>query len=384
MKKVIPTLVIIAVPLLLAWGGHLMWSNGSRDPGPGLAASASASHTGDAFRFATNAPQLTMIRAERVESSAIPMTDALSARVVYDEDATARISVGISGRIVAIAAALGEPVKAGQVLAEIDSGDVGSASADLGKAHADEKRKRLAVERARSLVPGEAIAIKEWESIQADYAQAQAETLRAQQRLRNLNPRGLPMDGQRVKLTSPIAGVVTERNVTPALEVAPGMAAPLFVVTNASRLWLLVDLPEKLFGRVRRGSAVDVESDAYPGEHFTARVIQLGQIVDPNTRRVTMRARIDNPSGKLLPEMFVRARVLQESGHGVRVPNGAIINQGLYNYVFVQTAPREFRRQRVTLAAQDSDSAYVTDGLRGNESVVISGAMLLDAEMATR
>jgi cobalt-zinc-cadmium efflux system membrane fusion protein len=112
--------------------------------------------------------------------------------------------------------------------------------------------------------------------------------------------------------------------------------------------------------------------------------VQLGQVVDPNTRRVAVRARLDNPAGKLLPEMFVRASVLQDSGVGVRVPNSAIVNRGVYTYVFAQTAPGEFQRRQVQLLTRGSDSSYVGEGLQGGESVVITGALLLDAELSVR
>jgi cobalt-zinc-cadmium efflux system membrane fusion protein len=82
--------------------------------------------------------------------------------------------------------------------------------------------------------------------------------------------------------------------------------------------------------------------------------------------------------------MFVRARVLQESGNGVRVPNGAIVNSGIYNYVFVETEAGEYQRRRVTLTTQGSESSYVGQGLTGGERVVVTGAMLLDAELSAR
>ena len=144
----------------------------------------------------------------------------------------------------------------------------------------------------------------------------------------------------------------------------------------------MIDLPEKLIGKIKLGSAVSVESDAYPNEHFNAKIIQLSQAVDPNTRRATVRARLDNPGGKLLPEMFVRASVLQDSGSGVPVPNSAIITRGIYTYVFIQTAPGEFQRRKVKLLTQGSDISYVGEGLQGAERVVIKGALLLDAEMS--
>jgi cobalt-zinc-cadmium efflux system membrane fusion protein len=383
-KKLIGGVLLLA----LAAAGLVVWrqsSQGNRPAAEAAAAQPPAQAVGfDTLRYPQGATQLSMIRAEALAAGPVPLGDVLSARVVYDEDVTARIGVGLSGRITAIRAAPGDVVRAGQALAEIDSPDVGTALSDLGKARADEEHKRLAVERARELVSGDAIPRKDWEALQADLAQAKAELARSEQRLKNLNPRGLAINGQSLTLLSPISGVVTDRTATPALEVSPGMGAPLFVVTDPSHLWLMIDLPEVMLGKVRRGSAIEVESDAFPGEKFTAKLVQVSQVVDINTRRGTLRARLDNPQQKLLPEMFVRARILQDSGTGVRVPNSALVNQGLYTYVYVQQAPGEFQRRKVNLLNHGDGSSYVGEGLKGGEQVVTSGALLLDAELTAR
>ena len=324
-----------------------------------------------------------MLRSEVVGASSMPAADALAARVAYDDDVTARLFPPAAGRIVSISANAGDHVKAGQVLATIDAADFGTARADLDKAKADEERKRLAFERARELGAGEGIAMKDLEAARADLQAAKAETSRAQERVRNLNPRGLPVQGQQIAVSSPIAGLVSERNATPALEVAQGAATPLFVVTDLRRLWLLIDIPERLLGTIRSGARVAVETDAYPGEQFQARITQVGQVVDPNTRRVVARARIDNAQGKLLPEMFVRALVLQDGPQGTRVPNAALVNRGVFSYVFVETQPGHFERRRVELALRGTDFSYVASGLKSGERVVTSGAILLDAEVAT-
>ena len=384
MNKKLIAITVIGLVIAIA-AGLLLRRDPARAPLPVAQAPVPAVRAdADTLRFLEGAAQLTMLRSEVLQAMPLPLSDALSARLVFDEDATARIGVGVAGRMVAIRAAPGDTVQAGAVLAEVDAPDLGTARADLDKARADEERKRLAVQRARELVPGDAIATKDWEALQADLAQAHAETLRAAQRLKNLDPGGLAAEGQRLRLTSPIAGLVADRTATLALEVGPGMAAPLFTVTDPRRLWLLIDMPERLAAQVQRGSAVEVTSDAFPGESFAATVVQRGQMVDTNTRRVTVRARLANLQGKLLPEMFVRARVLQTRGRGVRVPNGAIVNQGLFSFVFVQTGPAEFKRRHVTLLTQGSDSSYVGDGLLGGERVLTTGALLLDAELSAR
>jgi cobalt-zinc-cadmium efflux system membrane fusion protein len=196
-QALLGVLAAVIVVSLAAW----LLTNRKPDPAAGRAEAAvepSINGARNSLRYPEGAPQLTMIESRAIPSSPVPLADALSARVVYDEDATARIGVPISGRILTLKAAPGELVKAGQVLAEIDSPDVGTAYADLNKAHADEGRKRLILERAKDLAPGEGIAAKDLEAAQADYAQARAETARTELRLKNLNPRGLAVQGQRV------------------------------------------------------------------------------------------------------------------------------------------------------------------------------------------
>ncbi len=379
-----PTLIGLAVAGAVALGGFLFANAGASVAVPVPVPAAAPRQDPDVLRFAAGAEQLASIQSERVMPSALPLTDTLSARLAYDEDATARIGVGVNGRIVSIAAAPGDVVKAGQVLAVIDAPDLGTAAADLNKARADEHRKQLLADRATELVPGDAIAQKDWEALQADLAQAKAETVRATQRLHNLNPSALPLAGQRLQLVSPVAGVVTERNVNPGLEVNPALAAPLFVVSDPARLWVMIDLPEQLLGSVKAGGQVTVESDAYPGETFAARIASLGQLVDPNTRRVTVRAVVENRGHKLLPEMFARVHLLQTGGSGIAVPNSAIVNRGRYAYVYVETAPAAFTRRKITLATQGGSTSYVGSGLQGGESVVTVGALLLDAELTAR
>lgn len=354
-------------------------------------AAAAAPHE---ISFAPGAPQLEMLRVQALPALAVPLSAALPARVVVDEDVTARLGAGVAGRVVAIKAAPGDRVRAGQVLAEIDAPEFGTALADVDRARSDEDHKRRVVERARTLVAGEGIAGRDIEAAEADLAQAHAETVRARQRLANLAPALTPAlksaaataHGQRLALASPINGVVVERAVNPALEVGPGMAAPLFVVTDPNRLWLMLDVPEALLAQVRLGVRVDVESDAFPGEHFNAIVTQRGQTVDPDTRRVAVRARLDNPQGKLLPEMFVRGALLQDKGQAlsVRVPNSALVNRGLYTYVFVERAPGRFERRQVTLLTTGADNSYIGAGVVADERIVTTGALLLDAEMSAR
>jgi cobalt-zinc-cadmium efflux system membrane fusion protein len=377
------SITIVAVVVVIVAAGVFVLRSRDGAPAAATAPTPAATTTPGLVKLPPNAAILGMIRSEVLQAGPLPVADALSARVAYDEDATVRVTAGFTGRIARLIASPGDVVHIGSPLAEIDSPDFGLAASDLVKARADEVHKRLTLQRSKDLLSGGVIPQKDVESAQADYDQALAETARAAQRVKNLNPAGAAPKGEVFILASPMAGVVTERNANPAMEVSPALLQPLFVISDLHRLWVLIDLPERLLGKVAAGAHATIESDAYPGVTFDATITHIAQVLDPATRRIAVRARVDNDALKLRPEMFVRATIVGDAGRGVRVPNEAIVTEGLYNYVYVQQGDGAFRRVRVETVVKGSDFSYVGSGLSGGERVVTAGALLLAAEQST-
>lgn len=339
-------------------------------------------HESGVVRFASGAPQLSAIRADIVKSEPMPAADPVNGRFVYDENATSRVSSPLVGRVIGLHAGVGDRVSRGAALLDVDAPELVNAEADLAKASSDEMRKKLAFERAKRLHENEVIARKEFELAEADLQQAQADTRRASLRLRNLQASG-HQDGKFV-LRAPIAGVVVERNANPGQEVRPDLEAPLFLISDISRLWLLVDVPEKSLGNIRVGQNVGVETDAYADQHFVATVERIGVAVDPVTRRVQVRCMLKNPDGRLKPEMFARVSFLADGERkGIRVPNTALVTEGIYVYVFVEKSPGVFEKRRVGLALRGNDHSFVDHGLAEGEHVVVEGALLLNSEAAS-
>lgn len=372
---------IIAVTALAGGAGYY-----ARD-GAGTAAAETRLETRaeakvpDQLQFPEGAPQLDSVKVEAAIEAPLPIAEPLNGRIAYDEDATARINSPIAGRITRLAAAAGDIVKAGDVLAVIDAPDLAAAIADTRKAEADEARKKLSLDRARDLLDAEVVPRKDFEVAAADMAQAQAETQRARARLRNLAPSGAAGPNG-LALRSPLAGVVAERKANPAMEVQPGMADPLFVVSDTRRLWVMIDLPERHLAQVKAGLPVAVSVEAYPGATFRASVARVGQVVIADTRRVQVRCDLPNPQGILKPEMYARISLLTSEGRSaVRLPNSALVTEGLHTYVFVEVRPRVFAKRKVDLAVQDREFSYVREGLAKSERVVTGGALLLQSEL---
>lgn len=334
-------------------------------------------------RYSAGAPQLAFLRIMSAPALPEPLIEPLNARIAYDENVTSRITSPIAGRVLRIMAQPGDAIKPGQPLLQIDAPDYSSAVADLTKSQADLRQKQASYERARSLYEGEVLARKDLEQARSDFSQSQAENYRLRKRLDNLT-RGFGGTDQFV-LRSSLGGVISERKVNPGNEVRPDAPDPLFVITDPTHLWILIDVPEKYIGKLSVGQKVGVDVDAFPGEDFVGQVVSVGEVLDPATRRIQVRCTIDNRQRRLKPEMFVRVTpIVDESRKLVRIPNGAIITEGLYSFVFVEKEAGVFERRRVSLGLQGREETYVKDGLTEGERVVASGALLLNSELAGR
>ncbi|MCX8518651.1 MAG: efflux RND transporter periplasmic adaptor subunit [Methylophilaceae bacterium] len=370
---------VLAVVLVIIVGLTIRHQlNSESAPSPNSLAPKDNTHV----EFPVGAPQLGYIRVNNVHTSDMPIAEPINARIVYDENATARITSPITGRIVRLQAEQGDRVRQGDVLLELNSPELASAEADWNKSRADVMLKKLAYERAKNLFDNEVIARKDLEVTVADYSQAQAEEERTQVKLKNLYSGG--HNHGRFTLKSPINGVVANRIVNPGEEVRPDLTDPLYVVSDLSRLWVMVDVPERIMAGIHVGQRVSMRTDAYPDITFEATVDKIGVALDPNTRRVPIRCVVGNKEQKLKPEMFARVSFLHEDGRtAIKLPNTSLIVEGIYTYLFVELRAGSFEKRRVHIGLTEDTHSYIDAGLKEHERVVEEGALLLNSEIAS-
>jgi len=376
MKNLNRALPLLGGLLLLLAGGWLWHKLTAEEPSKPSAAAVAR----DTISYPPDATQLTFLNISPVESEPVPLIEPLNARIAYDDNVTARVSSPIQGRVLRIHKEPGSKVHKGDALAEIDSPDFAQAVADSQKAEADLLRKQQAFERAKLMLEAKSIAQKEVELAESDWRLAEAENKRAKERLANLGG-----SSGHFLLRAPLDGVVTERQISVGSEVQPDTTKPLFVITDPARLWVLVDLPEHDLGKVEVGQDAIAEVDAYPGEAFLAHITVIAGALDPVSRRVQMRCELDNASARLKPEMYARLTpIAHERSRLPRIPNSALVTEGLYSFVYVEIQPGTLQKRQVTLAMRGHDFSYVKQGLKEGERVVTSGAILLNAELGNQ
>lgn len=309
--------------------------------------------------------------------------------VSYDADHFAIVGPLVSGRMTRLVVGVGGKVKRGQVMAEIESADVGdargayiSAKARLAAAQANLRRERELAEKKISSAREREVAEAQWASEGAAMRAAE-EKLRAiglsNADIRDIDEKAV---GGRVAMRAPIDGTVIERLVT--LGEAVERAADAFKIAHLGHVWILLDLYEKDLARVRLGQSVEARTDAYPGEVFHGRVAYIAPVIDEATRTAKVRVEMENPVGKLHIGQLVNAKVVGKSellsAPVLTVPRSSIQRVDGKALVFVK-GDKGYERRPVELGASAGDVIEVRSGVRDGEQVASDGAFLLKSEM---
>lgn len=335
---------------------------------------------GTQLRFPPNHPQLLQIGTATASPGKAIAVD-LPARLVWNEERTQRIYPAFAGRVVRIAADVGQAVKPGTVLAQLASPDFGVAQADTAKAQVDARFTQKALQRQRELFDAGIIARKDLDQAEADAARSQAEIQRAEARTKLYGGSGSGAVNQSLGLIAGIAGVVVERNLTPGQELRPDQmgagVAPMFVVSDPTSLWVQIDARESEAGTLRPGAVFELMVPALPGQTFEGKVMAASDFIDPATRTIKIRGVVANAGRLLKAEMLGTARVQRQLGSGVVVPAQAVMLNGARHFVMVQSQPGVFEQRDVDVGYQGPREVVVTRGLEAGEQIVSDNVLLL-------
>ena len=306
------------------------------------------------------------------------------AEVQVNPDRTAHISSLVPGRLSEIRVALGDDVEKNDVLALVESVELGRARADLRAAKARRVAADAEVRRMSTLV-SEGIAAKKSRveaDTRADQARADIAAARA-----TLSVYGLAGGaGPSVALTSPLGGTVIERHASPG-EVVDS-ETDSFVVADLNQLWVMGRVYEQDLGRVAEGLPAEVALIAYPGRTWDGVIDYVSRTLDEDTRSVAIRVVLDNPEGELRPGMFGTIALGQVgAGDGgattevLSVPETAVSTMADRTVVFVSGGePGSFRVRDVVVGESAHGFVEIRGGLQPGEAVVTEGAFVLKSE----
>ncbi len=379
-------LAAIAIVVLVLWGGvYLIGVMTAPKPAPEPPA------TPGAFRPTPGQwANLTFADVVQRDFAAVIDTDG---KVATDDERTTQVFSPYSGRVTRVIAAAGQEVRAGQPLFAVRAAEFVQAQSDLVAALAQLKVAAAAKARQEALFKIQGAALKDVQQSEADLANAQAALEAVKNRLRILGaaeetitalqnrPAG-SMEGETV-VRAPITGTVVQRSVgvgqNLASLVSNGSGAPAFTVSDLHKVWLVANVREEDAAGAHLGAPITATVSAYPGQTFMGRINFIAPSVDPNTRRIAVRAEIDNPAERLRPEMFAELKVTTGPPSAVlSVPENAVIYEGQEARVWVVVGGRNLGLRKITVGRTAGGFVEVLSGLNAGDKVVDAGAIFID------
>jgi cobalt-zinc-cadmium efflux system membrane fusion protein len=322
-------------------------------------------------------------------------------KVAIDEDRSTPVFSQYTGRVTKLLARAGDSVTKGQPLFVIEAADTVQAQNDyvaamngMNKAQSAVDLAQIQDRRAKDLFEGKAVPLKDYQQSQATLLQAQNDLRSAQTALeasRNkLQILGFTEEDvltfrQRGRINpettvfAPIAGTVVQRKVGPGQYVNSGDSDTVYVIGDLSTVWLTAFVRETDAANVAVGQDITVNVMALPGRPLSARINYVATAIDPVTRRLLVRATVDNKDGKLKPEMFANVTLYSTSDHpAVGVPKQALIYESDQVRIWVAHQDKTIELRQIKPGLTSGDLVEVIGNLKPGEQIVTKGSLFID------
>jgi membrane fusion protein, heavy metal efflux system len=367
------------------------------------AKSTEAAHPakGELPRYIPTAAEWASLTIEPVSERAFRAERITEGKIAINEESSTPIFSPYAGRVTKLLVKPSDMVERGQPLFVIEATDTVQALNDfitsLGALNTARSKLNLAQiveKRANDLYAGKAVPLKDWQQSQADLTAAQNDLRSAEtaleathNRLRILGrsedqistfqqTRQMSAD---TPIYSPISGTVVQRKVGPGQFISSGATDPVFIIGDLATVWLTAFVRESEAAGVAVGQDVSFSLLAMPGSAFKARIDYVAAAIDPSTRRLLVRAAIDNKDGLFKPEMFANVTIYAGGDHpSVGVPKQALIYEGDRVRLWVAHDDKSIELRKIETGLINGDLVEVRSNLQAGEKIVTRGSLFID------
>jgi cobalt-zinc-cadmium efflux system membrane fusion protein len=322
-------------------------------------------------------------------------------KIAINEDISTPIFSPYAGRVVKLLVKPSDMVVRGQELFVIEATDTVQALNDfitalstLNSARSKLNLAQINEKRQNDLYAGKAVPLKDWQNAQNDLVTAQNDLRAAETALEAAHNRLRILGRSEEQITafqqtrqisadtsiySPLAGTVVQRKVGPGQFISTGASDPVFVVGDLSTVWLIALVRESEAADVRVGQDVDFKVLALPDRTFKAKLDYVAAAIDPTTRRLMVRATIDNREDLFKPEMFANVTIYGGGDHpSVGVPKQALIYEGEGVRLWVSHDDGSIELRQIQTGLTNGDLVEVRTNLQAGEKVITRGSLFID------
>jgi len=396
---------IVGACVLAFFGGALLLSKADRPAKPAKSNSDVSSQTKRrAGLFYPTDAQWSALAVEPVGAHQFRLEFDTEGKIAVNDDSSTPIFSPYDGRVIKLLSKAGEYVERGQPLFILEAtdtvqelNDFVAALSAMNTARSKLNLAEIVEKRASSLYAGKAVPLKDWQQAQADLTSAQndmrssetaVEAARNRLRILGRSDEEIAVFEQKRQIKpdtpiyAPIAGTVVQRKVGPGQYINSGASDPPFVIGDLSTVWLTAFVRETDAANVGVGQEIAFRVMAAPGRTFRGRLNYVAAAFDPTSRRLLVRATIDNADGVLKPEMFANVTLFSNdnssNGPTPAVPKSAVIYEGDAARLWVAHDDRSIELRKIKIGLTDGNLSQVLNGVRKGEKVVTGGALFID------
>ena len=344
----------------------------------------SCSKESTAVKSDTDDPSLSVLTDEELKLISFDTTKAvnqesslmLTGKVTFNGDLVTQVFPLVSGQVQSVYVMLGDKVKKGEELAVLRSPEINDLQNRYRIALSGEDLAKKDLDIAEQLYHTNDKSALDYLNAQNDFKKATTEVARLKQQLDIYGASPTTVDGL-YHVTAPIDGYIVEKNVNEGIDIRQDNSSSIFTVSSLSSVWLMVSVFEKDVSQVSVGEPVSITTVAFPDTVFSGKIDQIGNLLDPVSRTLSVRVVLNNEKNLLKPEMFATVAVkIVNQDKVISIPTSALVFFNNDFYVMVRQDQKKFRMKKVKFIRTVNGHSYVGD-INPGEIIVSKGALLV-------
>ncbi len=295
-------------------------------------------------------------------------------RITADDNKAIDVYPLVGGNVEKVNVELGDYVKKGQVLATIKSTDI----ADFDKQRIDAKNDLLVAKNnlkvSQELFEGKLNSDREVLQAKSEVEKAQSQMRKIQETYKIYNIKA----GSIYEVTAPINGFIIQKSINKDMLLRSDRSENIFDIAEISEVWAMANINEIDINKVKIGITADITTLSYPDKVFTGKIDKIFNIIDPETKAMQARVKLDNKDFLLKPDM--NALIIlsyTEDEKAIAIPSSAVIFDKSKNYVLVFKDRNNIETREVQVLRQVGKITYVKSGLKDGENVITQNQLFI-------
>jgi membrane fusion protein, heavy metal efflux system len=329
-------------------------------------------------------PELSALMQKQIELAEVHASPVVSylktfGKIITDPNKSVDVFPAVGGNVSQVNVELGDYVRKGDILAVFNSTEVAGYHKDLVDAQGDLVVAQKNLKVAQEMFEGRLATEKDVVVARKEVESSLTEINRLKQ-LYKIYDLGA---NNTYYVKAPLSGFVTEKDITPNMLIRNDRSDNIFTISQIDDIWVMANVSESSINQVQVGTEAEIKTLAYPNETIVGKVDRIFNFIDPETKSMKVRIRLNNRDYRLKPQMNATVNLkFVKPEHQPMISSKALVFENSKNYVLVYKDSKHIEIRSVEVAQQNEDYAYIKKGVNPGEKVITKNALLVYRTLA--